>query len=92
MAGKREPERFVDLDQISRPKIGKPASPDEGLDGTDLPAVVWRDSWERGAQTPISELFAVMGSEVLNCGVWTRRMISLVNGDLIVDCNTDPAH
>jgi hypothetical protein len=81
MAGKREPERFVDLDQISRPKIEKAASPDEGLDG----AMIWRDSWERGAQTPISELFAgstVMGSDVLNCGVWTewtRRMISLVD-------------
>lgn len=56
MAEKREPERFVDLDQISRPKIEKAASPDEGLDGTDLPAMIWRGSWERGAQTPISEL------------------------------------
>lgn len=72
MAGKREPERFVDLDQISRPKIGKPASPDEGSEGTDLRVVICRYSWERGAQTPISELFAgsaVMGSAVLDCGV-----------------------
>lgn len=71
MAGKREPERFVDLDQISRPKIEKPASPDEGPVGTDLPVVIWRNSWERGAQKPTSELFAgsaVMGSAVRNCG------------------------
>lgn len=80
MAGKREPERFVDRTQISRPTIRKPASPAEGLDGTDLPAMIWRASWERGAQTPISELLAGscdgFGSEVLNCGVWTLTTLN----------------